>query len=327
MDVEGPRGVLPGEVPAVVELANTIFGRGRFDMGASFPTLFCSDNGPWLRTFWHGNLAVSLIGVWRGLVWTQGRSLTVAHVGAVCTRPEYRARGLASTLLVDALRRLRSEGVALVLISGSRSLYRRMGARPFGRLLRFRVEREALEALRLPAPLLVEGTEPLRRIYDAEPLRYQRSAQEWRVLLPAKGYTGDRGPLLTPDAYVLVGDLDGAVLPVDEFAGARPGVLAVLAAALARSGAQAATVLVQPDDAEMVALLTAAGLPWEPVGHQGIIRVLDGRTCAAALGLTAPAWPGEIGEEAEADAAAQWTQWLLSDGGLQLPRNDGMQYI
>ena len=325
----GPRGALPGEVPAVVDLANAIFGRGKFDMGAGFPTLFSGANAEWLRTFWDGGVAVSHVGVWRGEVWTRSRRLTVAHLGAVCTRSEHRGRGLAWALLVDAVARLQQQGVALLLISGDRGLYRRLGARTFGRLLRYRVGRQVLHSLPLPAVPVTDGADLglLERLYGAEPLRYVRSEAEWRLLMPAKGYTGGRAPIAAGGAYVLVGSGDGATLPVDEFAGTRPDVLVAVRAALERSGADTAVLVVQPGDAELLALLGAAGLSPEPVSHQGTIRALDMRACARALGLPAPGVAGEVGEEAEAEAAARWTEWLFAEHGLELPRNDGLQYI
>ncbi len=317
----------------MVELANAVFGRGGgLEMGSAFPTLFHPDNADWLRTFWDGDRAVSHVGIWRGHVWTHGRRLAVAHVGAVCTRPEYRSQGLAWGLLVDALTRLQADGVALLFISGDRSLYRRLGARPFGALLKYRVTGAALQGLRHEATSVVPeaGPERLMPVYGAEPLRYERSAREWHLLLPGRGYVGDRQPLVADDgaAYLLPGKADHGILSVDEFAGPRPAVLAALPAALARAGAEAADLRVQQEDAEMQALLAEADLVPGAVRHQGTIRVLNPRACAEGLSIPQPpAWPGAIGDPTEAEAAARWTEWLFGPGGLTLPRNDGLNYI
>jgi GNAT superfamily N-acetyltransferase len=326
-------------------LVNAIFRRpGGPEMGATFPTLFDPRNASWLRTFWDGPLAVAHVGVWRGQLWTHGARLAVAHIGAVCTRPEYRGRGLASALLWDALALLRAEGVALVLISGDRSLYRRAGARRFGRLLRYRVGAELLASLQLPRVRTAAPTpEALAGLYAREPLHYERSGEDWRRLLVAKGYlppsqgrggavgvwrNGTDGPV----AYLLLGKADrpdggSAVLRVDEFAGDRAAVLAALPSALAAAGAERAELLVQPGDAALRALLEPAAGPPEVVPHQGTGRVLDFAACASALDVDLPLPPYPLGDPREAEEAGRWMEEVFSLRGRELPRNDGLQYI
>jgi len=346
MALEGPRGARPDEVPAVVALADEVFAPEARDMGPSFPTLFPPGNAEWLRTFWDGGACVSHVGIWRGAVWTHGRRLEVAHVGAVCTRPAYRRQGLAGALLADVLPRLHALGVALLLISGGRSLYLRLGARPFGRLLRYRVPRAVLPGMGGVRTAPPADASPLVALYAAEPLRYERTRREWELLLPAKGFVPaarGRGALCVsmdgvrpgPDAYLLLGRPrhpsgngdGGSVLPVDEFAGDRRAVLAALGAALAAADAQAAELLVQPGDAEMRRLLGALGVAGEPCGHQGTARVLNAEACAGALGLPVPEPAGALGTEAEAEAAAAWTEAWFGAVGAELPRNDGLNYI
>lgn len=364
MPLEGPRGARPEEVAAVIALADAIFGGEAPRMGPEFPTLFCAANAANLLTFWDGPVPVSLVGFWRGTVWTRGRRLAVAHVGAVCTRPEYRAQGLAGALLAEGMARLRAEGVALLLISGDRSLYRRIGARRFGHLRRYRLAAAALGVG--PAPvgadaqrastgggpwtmLPARAPAELAALYAREPVRYERSAAEWSALLAAKEYLPPaRGHLslcawggaggAEPAAYALCGPAHrprsgegGAVLPVVEFAGERRAIPWLLGEAMRQTGAESAQLLVQPGDAPLVALLTALGAVAEPCGHQGTARVLDFAAFASATGAQPPAGGGEPGSEAEALAAAEWTMACLGDGaggaGLELPRNDGLNYI
>jgi len=345
MSLDGPRGARPDEVPAVVELADAIFGGGSNNMGPSFPTLFSAENSTWLRTFWEGSVPVAHVGIWRGAVWTGGHRLTVAHVGAVGTLPERRRQGLAGALLSDVLPRLRDDGVAVLFISGDRSLYRRLGARPFGHLSRYRVPVAALTGEAGSRTEPPSGFAALAGLYAAEPLHYERSLADWACLLPAKGYLPAReqsalcvwdprgGP--GPAAYLLLGRPrrpkvagDGpVVLPVDEFAGDRHAVLAGLATALDAVGADAAELIVQPGDARMHRLLRDRGLPAEPCGHQGIARVLNFAAAASALRRPAPSPLGPLGDPAEAAAAGAWTESLFGRGGVELPRNDGLNYI
>jgi len=336
--LDGPRGASADELPAVLELVDSVFRGG---MGALFPTLFHPANAEWLRCFWDGRSAVAHAGIWHGRIRSRGRRLAVAHLGAVCTRPEYRGQGLAGALLAEALPRLRAAGVGLLLISGDRSLYRRIGARPFGRLLRYRVGldearrwADAALAVEAPGPSAAEEFAPLQAL---EAVRYERTAQEWRLLLPGRGYVppgqgGSAFAVRRPGgelaAYLLLGGArrrGPARLSVHEFAGERAAVLAALPAALAAAGAEAAELLVQPADGPLRALLEAAGLVAAAEPQQGTARVLDYRACARAFGLHPPGQPPPLGSPAEAEFAAAWTTDFAQ--AHELPRNDGLNYI
>ena len=58
----------------------------------------------------------------------------VGSIGAVCTHPDYRGHGLATQLMDLCTRRLYEGGARLMLISGGRGLYRRLGFIPGGGL-------------------------------------------------------------------------------------------------------------------------------------------------------------------------------------------------
>ncbi len=342
--LDGPRGCRPGELAGVVDLADAVFFHSDRRMQAEYPTLFNEDNREWLRAFWDGGKAVAHLGIWRGRVHAGPHVLEVAHIGAVCTLPEYRGRGLATSLLLDALVRLRAAGTALVLISGKRPLYQRVGARPFGVLLRYRVDAAALDRLPLPAVAVGQAAavDQLMPLHAAERHRYERTPADWRLLLPGKGYlpparghgamvATDRGE---PVAYLLLAaprtqDDGTVVLPVHEYAGDREAVLVAVGAALAAAGATLAEMQVQPADVDLRRLLEAADLAATPAQQQGTARILNP---AAFPPLnpwepapTLPALP--YGDPVEAEAAASLTERLLGPGGMELPRSDGLNYI
>ncbi len=343
-DTDGPRGTRADELAAVVALADAVFKQG---MGPQFPTLFCAENGDGLRTFWRDGQPVALVGVWRGRVVVDGREAAVAHIGAVCTRPEHRGQGLATRLLLDALEGLRGEGTALALISGGRGLYRRLGAESFGTLLRCRVDAAALA--RVPGgPVEVSvatGVEPIAALQAVEPVRYVRSADDWIRLAAAKGYVpagrGRSAALVrrpgaaSPSAYLLLGRVrrpeapqtGPGVLPVDEFGGDRDALWDALPEVLAASGAEVAELTAQPGDDALGARCRAAGVAMEGRRHQGTALVLDPDAFARVAGIaTEPGpWP-PLGTDAAGRRAAD----LLARGfaaGLRWPRTDGLNYI
>ena len=341
---DGPRGTRAHELAAVVSLADAIFKEG---MGPKFPTLFSEENGDGLRTFWRDGQPAALVGVWRGTAVVAGRRAEVAHIGAVCTRPEYRGQGLATRLLLEALGHLRDEGRALALISGGRGLYRRLGAEPFGTLLRCRVDAAALARVPRDAVEVSPAAEigPIAALQASEAVRYLRSADDWVRLAAAKGYVpagqGRSAALVwrpgaaSPSAYLLLGrvrrpeapTVGPVVLPVDEFGGDRDALWAALPAVLAMVGAGVAELLAQPGDVALQARCASAGVAMEPRRHQGTALVLDPDAFARVAGVTPEPgpWPA-LGSAACGERAAA----LLARGfaaGLQWPRTDGLNYI
>ncbi len=344
IDFDGPRGTRTHELAAVVALADAIFKEG---MGPQFPTLFCEQNGEGLRTFWRDGQPAALVGVWRGTAVVDGRQADVAHIGAVCTRPEYRGQGLATRLLLEVLERLRGEGRALALISGGRGLYRRLGAEPFGTLLRCRVRPSAAPQGRRPAVDVATpaAVEPMAELHAREVVRYRRGVDDWRRLAAAKGYLPagrGRSAVLVrrpgaaaPSAYLLLGrvrrpenpDAGPTVLLIDEFGGDREALWEALPAVLAEAGAEVAELLAQPGDGALRVLCQAAGAAMEPCRHQGTALVLDPDAFTQMAGIAAEPrpWPPLGGEACGARAAALLARGFA--GGLQWPRTDGLNYI
>ncbi|OHE40359.1 MAG: hypothetical protein A2Y16_04345 [Tenericutes bacterium GWF2_57_13] len=117
-------------------------------------------------------------------------TINVASVGSVCTDPKYRGQGLASKLLQLAETNMRKEAVDVVVISGEGGIYAAFGSGFAGDM------REA----KIPGALLQPGSgvcirpyvktdlPVMRRIYDADPVRFVRRADEFRRLLQGQTY-------------------------------------------------------------------------------------------------------------------------------------------
>src|SRR5262249_37944460 len=109
------------ERDALLALVNRVFD-DMGDMGAAFPLLFGLENLEGLRVVTGEKGPVSHVGVCIREVVILGVRLTVASIGAVCTDPTHRGRGLASALMADARRYAQEQGASLMLISGGRNL-------------------------------------------------------------------------------------------------------------------------------------------------------------------------------------------------------------
>src|SRR5438128_4030026 len=95
------------ERDALLALVNRVFNEGG-DMGAAFPLLFGPDNIEGLRVVPGDQGPVAHAGVCIRPAVILGARLKVASIGAVCTDPGHRGRGLASALMADARRSARA---------------------------------------------------------------------------------------------------------------------------------------------------------------------------------------------------------------------------
>ena len=83
--------------------------------------------GGGVQVLCHRGVPVSQIGIYHSQVNLYGSPLRIASIGGVCTHPDYRGLGLATRLLETCLHKLVAEGARLMLVSGMRNLYARVG--------------------------------------------------------------------------------------------------------------------------------------------------------------------------------------------------------
>src|SRR5205085_1329432 len=114
-------------LPEVVRLANQVFRPRGGDMAAEYPLEFNVANCDQLRVIEVDGRLLSHVGLSIRDAFIGGSALRVASVGGVCTAPEHRGQGFASALMADAAQHARSCGAQLMLISGGRGLYHRLG--------------------------------------------------------------------------------------------------------------------------------------------------------------------------------------------------------
>ena len=210
-----------------------------------------------------------------------GRRSALGMIGLVYTEPAFRRRGLAARCIEGAARRLAARGARLAALwSDRRDFYARLGFLPAGRERMLRIDAPRLAAAagagglagRVAAPFPADWP-ALEALYAARPSRVERPPGTLRSLAAAPNtriwVCRSRG---APIAYAACGrgrDFGGVV---HEWAGATPGVLACLAAAVDRSGPL--LLMAGPEDEPLPAALRAAGAP-ETRGCFALVRLLD----------------------------------------------------
>lgn len=295
MALEGPRAARADELDAAARLSDTVFGEyGPHDMGRWFPTLFCRENLPHLRVFVDGGVPVALAGFTVNRVASHGMVLTVACVGSVCTLRSHRGRGLGTRLMDDCVAEALREGVTVLLISGGRGLYRRMGCIDAGRYSTAKVpgrtsmprsgpaaHREAREWRLADVPRMAE-------LLRAEPVRFERTEPEWYALLrpgraagrPCRAWVVSApGRPDVIEAYLVVQEAvespEGRTIRVREMAGPRAAIYSALPFIMDAMHADRADVDFLGSDSEMAALVSRLGLTVEPRGFQGTVKAID----------------------------------------------------
>jgi len=284
---EGPRGTRPEEIDRVIELINLVFRPETHSMQDEYPCIYRADNAENLRIMLHRGRPVSHIGFMVRHVNLLGVRLKVGSVGGVCTHVDYRGKGLATILLGDVEETLRSRGADVVLISGPRGLYTRNGFAKAGLTSVFYLTSAAAQRLDAPGVEIrswkdADPTVPAR-IYEKEPVRYERTPEEFAALLKGQFAGRRRGEVFTvlregrAVAYFI---LSSGASPGEwnlwEYAGDRAAVAGGLALFLAERAGSQILARIPWNDAEVLEILRSLGLDEKPATFlDHTIKILD----------------------------------------------------
>jgi GNAT superfamily N-acetyltransferase len=182
--MEGPRRAIEDELDQLADLMAICFGGALGPRRRRRRPHWVRRSGAWViardgRLVSHIRLVYNFLSIY-------GCRVKIASIGGVCTHPDYRNQGLASILLEHCALVARQAGASLLLISGGRGMYRRAHA------VEAAPTREATLSPRsvrtASPPLRVRPVEPddwraCARLYQAEPVRFLRSADSFAQVL------------------------------------------------------------------------------------------------------------------------------------------------
>jgi hypothetical protein len=220
-----------------------------------------------------------------------GCTLRVACIGAVCTAPDFRGKGLATRLFHDSLAAMRAEGADLLMISGGRGLYTRNGAVPAATSRQATFDPAAFPSWDSDAevaPATAADAPRLAALYRAEPVRFLRPPAEWAGILagrwcmnrPARLLAIRRGGEMVAYAAARApkgaeADPAGGTL-LGEFAGCRRSLASVLPRLAELAGCARLLVPVALWDAPLAAELGARGLiPGPANASSGTVKLVN----------------------------------------------------
>lgn len=142
------RLVRPEEMQDAARLADAIFRDAEQpSMGAAFPDVFSPSLGQSYGAYEDGKM-VAFMGLVPSIIHVGGAAVHSFQIGAVCTDPDYRGKGYASELLEAVFAHIDKSDGSLLLVSGDRSLYRRMNCLHFGGVTRFTLDAAGAAALK-----------------------------------------------------------------------------------------------------------------------------------------------------------------------------------
>jgi GNAT superfamily N-acetyltransferase len=215
----------------------------------------------------------------------RGHRLRVGYVGAVCTHPAHRGKGLASALLEATFQRFRENHCDFAYISGTRPLYFGAGADHAAPATRY-VLKDGTRLLDGPnvsvRPATVADVDVLVELALGESTRFVRRPDDYRFVLeagycagnPATAYIVEfRG---VPSAYLLCRNADvPRRMGLFEFAGDRACVYAALNRLSQTLDETGLLDVDTPHGDSLGTLLSASGVARAPRRDPGTIKALD----------------------------------------------------
>jgi predicted N-acetyltransferase YhbS len=290
--VEGPRALRPEELGSLVRLANRVFRPQGGDMGAEFAYFLNAANAARLRVFVEKGEVLAHSGYRLQDASVFGCRLRIACLGAVCTSPDFRGKGLATRLFHDGLAAMRAEGVDLAMISGGRGLYTRNAAVPAATCRQASFEAASAGSWAQDnvevTPAAPADAPRLAALYRAEPVRFLRPPADWAGILagrwcmnrPARLLAIRRGGEIVAYAAARApkgaeADPAGGTL-LGEFAGCRRALVSALPRLAELGGCRALLVPVPLWDAPLAAELAARNLvPGPANAASGTVKLVN----------------------------------------------------
>jgi hypothetical protein len=210
-------------------------------------------------------------------------TINVASVGSVCTDPAYRGRKLASNLLVLAEEKMLRERIHVVVISGEGGIYTAYGSGyagdmrevtvPAGRLtVRGNVTLASYDQTFFPA---------VRRLHDAEAVRFVRKSREFSLLIAGQTYPDTFADYPfemilrdgVPVAYaVVVREHENDEVGIKEMAGDREAIAAAFPLLIVKYRCASVHFATAPDD-PLLAFVPADAV--QPIHQFASFKIVD----------------------------------------------------
>lgn len=180
--------VSEGLFEKAIGLINKVFrisGGHNPTMQYEFPLLLCRENMDNMLAAESGGEVVSCVNFLPETIHVQNSLIRAASIGAVCTDESFRGSGISSMLLDMAEYKMKDRGIDVVLISGTRNLYKRRGCIELENFMEYEIEPLHADSDFETAPLEKTHICDMIKSYHQLSTRYSRTRQEFEALFDA----------------------------------------------------------------------------------------------------------------------------------------------
>jgi GNAT superfamily N-acetyltransferase len=285
---EGPRTPRENELAAVAELSRSIFFEDEtsyWEALRSWPMFLRPNLRQDILTMFKDGQPVSTIGRLERDILVHGHRLRMGFIGGVCTHPDHRGKGLASTILDAMMAQFHQDNVDFVYISGTRRLYFGAGANHAAIEKRFVIDKSFRAddlGVQIHAANL-QDIDMLVALAERESVRFIRPRSDFELVMenehcggrPCKFYFIElRG---IPVGYLLLrGKIDSNEdIKLIEFVGDRLCILSALEKIVQRISDDASLEINIPHGDLLIELLSNAGAQGKLAKTGGTMKVID----------------------------------------------------
>jgi GNAT superfamily N-acetyltransferase len=277
LEFDDPHLLRGAELAASERLSHLCFGGpSPIPADEAAPTAYQAPRRGGTYVIAHRGTPVSQISIFHHTLKVYDGQIRVGCIGGVCTHPDYRGHGLAGRLMEHCTRQLAQEGARLMLISGERGLYTRLGNARVGRYVGFTFGPEPNSWRSTPQNLSLRLATPAdaslcSQLYQAEPVHFIRKVTEIATHLSHPNQYIHADPWIIersrqPVAYLflglpwdLIGQPQASIRHVGEYAGSRVALAEALGEIMARQGLQQLSWPVAWQDTDLIHLLQGRG--------------------------------------------------------------------
>lgn len=178
--------VSAGQFEKAVGLINEVFRSSTGHeptMQSEFPLLISRQNMNNMIVAKHEGEVVSCVNFLPETIHVQNSLISAASIGAVCTSEDFRGVGLSSSLLDHAEEKMIRDGIDIMLVSGTRSLYKRRGCLELENFIEYEIKPSGMAPEFEISPLEPSHIEGIIRSYHQISTRYSRTRDEFETLL------------------------------------------------------------------------------------------------------------------------------------------------
>ncbi|MEH7380545.1 GNAT family N-acetyltransferase [Bacillus sp. JJ1533] len=195
------------EFGQAIELADGVFREeGHVSMGEAFPHVFSPAFNQSYGAFEDKTL-VAFIGLVPSVICSENAEIQAYSIGAVCTHPDYRKRGIGTHLLKQVFAHIQKAGASILFVSGDLPIYKKAGCTYYGEVYRYDLHPGSLESNRkyTVRELLPYDWFHIRKLSHNRPVRYEQSLFELALLRQSAGFAS----IFKAKQNVLVAEEDG----------------------------------------------------------------------------------------------------------------------